>query len=95
MTTKKLPTLNPAILRDSASLGEAIDSLVRDDRRMQLHVREILHRQRELQKVANDEAWEAYLFLETAVNARDAALMDRIAKWGFEQGREFERARRR
>jgi hypothetical protein len=86
----KLPRLDPAILADDASLAEAIDGLTRDDRRMQQHAREIRHRQRELQDIAEEEAWSRYLHVEEAVNARLVELLSRVARWGFDQGREFE-----
>jgi hypothetical protein len=91
-TTPKLPRLDPEILADDAALAEALDALTRDDRRIRRHVREILHRQQQLQVLADDEMWSAYLHLEAAINARLVDLVGRIARWGFEQGREFERA---
>jgi hypothetical protein len=90
-TTPKPPRLDPAILADDAALAEALDGLTRDDPRMKLHVREILHRQRELQGLADDEMWSGYLHLEAAINARLVDLVGRIARWAFEAGREFER----
>ena len=89
--TPKLPRLDPEILADATSLAEAVDGLTREDRRMQLHVGEIRHRQRELQDIAEDEAWSRYLHVEEAVNARLVNLVGRIAAWAFEAGREFER----
>jgi hypothetical protein len=89
--TPKPPRLDPGILADDAALAEALDALARDDRRMQLHLREILHRQRELQSLADEEAWSAYLHLEAAINARLVDLVGRIARWAFDAGRAFER----
>lgn len=94
-TIPKLPRLDPAILADDAALAEALDALTRDDPPMKRHVREILHRQRELQDIADEEAWSRYLHVEEAINARLVDLVGRIARWGFEQGREFERRRGR
>ena len=90
-TTPKAPRLDPKILSDDTALAAAIDPLLRDDRRMQLHAEEILHRQRELQGLADEETWAGYLHLEAAINARLVDLVGRIARWGFEQGRAFER----
>jgi len=89
--TPKPPRLDPDILDDATALAEALDALTRADRRMHLHVREILHRQQQLQLLADDEMWSGYLHLEAAINARLVDLVGRIATWGFEQGREFER----
>jgi hypothetical protein len=90
-TPPNTPRLDPAVLADDAALAEALDALTRDDRRMQRHVHEILHRQRELQVLADDEMWSGYLHLEAAVNARLVDLVGRIARWAFEAGGAFER----
>jgi hypothetical protein len=89
--TPKLPRLGPEILADDVALAEALDALTRDDRRIRCHIREILHRQQQLQVLADEETWSAYLHLEAAINARLVDLVGRIARWAFEQGREFER----
>lgn len=92
--TPKPPRLDPRILADAASLAEALDALTRDDRRMQRHVREILHQQKRLQELSEDadDIWLAYLSVEAAINGRLVDLVGRIARWAFDAGRAFERA---
>jgi hypothetical protein len=61
---------------------------------MKHHVEEILRRQGRLQTAASDEAREAFLDLEAAVNARYSDALVRVARWAWSARREHERQRR-
>jgi hypothetical protein len=88
------PPIDPRYVGDDTALGAVIDVLIREDPRMQRHVLEILHRQRQLQEASAEAGWEAYLHLEIEVNARYHDALLRVARWGWGQGREHERKRR-
>jgi hypothetical protein len=91
MTIRPPPRLDPEIIANPLTLGCVIDEALRNDRQLQRHAREILDRQRRLQSLCDEPAWEGYLYVEEATNARSVELVQQVIGWAFEQGRRFER----
>ena len=94
MQTRSPRRLDPTILANPLTLGCVLDECARDDLRLQRHAREILGRQRRLQVLCDEPAWESYLHLEEQVNARSVELVQFVVAWAFEQGCLFERSQR-
>jgi hypothetical protein len=81
-----LPPLTPQVVGDDAALDLLLDQVIRGDQRLQLHQREIIHRQVDLRDAISTGAWKAYLFLEEAVSARSDVLVRLVLRWGFAEG---------
>lgn len=84
---KPRPTLTPAIVTDDAALTMAIEALLKSSASYRRQTRRVLGRQWELRVAIDDEdAWQAFLVVEAAVNARATDAMHTLVKWAFNEG---------
>ena len=90
-TRKPVPQLDQRVLRDPDALGVAIGELFDTEPDMKRHRRKIIRLQKRLRTLVTNEAWSAYLTLETAEAARLNDAVDLVAAWAFLQGRKRRR----
>jgi hypothetical protein len=84
--------LTPKKLKDEDALGDAIDRVIGSSKKSRTLTRRVLRAQRRLRRAVGDRAWQLYMALEEAVNARTLWEGDRLVGWAFCEGR---RRRRR
>lgn len=83
---RRLPRLDAEVLRNHDALSEALDQLLRRDRQLQRHHRDILRRSRAVRRLVDDHTWRAMLELEEVQIARFSDALDLVAKWAFSAG---------
>lgn len=86
-TRRGVPRLDQRVLSDPDALGVALNALFDSDPRMKQHRRKIIALQNWMRNLVTDEAWSAYLDLETASAGRLNDAIDLVAAWAFRQGR--------
>ncbi len=79
-------------LTDEDALGDVIDQVIGSSKKSRTLTRRVLRAQRRLRRAVGDRAWQLYLALEEAVNARTLWEGDLLVGWAFHEGR---RRRRR
>lgn len=85
--TPSPPTLTPAIVTDDAALTMAIEALLKSSASYRRQTRRVLRRQGELRVAINGEdAWQAFLAVEAAVNVRVTDAMHALVRWAFNEG---------
>ena len=89
--------LTPKKLRDPDALGDAIDRVIGSSRKSRKLSKKVRRAQLGLQTVLGcgaDDAWQTYLRVEEAVNARTLWEGERLVRWAFREGRRRRRRRR-
>lgn len=81
------PTLNPDVVADDETLGEAVDAFIGADPEARARRAEIVVHQEALRSAVDGDVWGLVLHLDELTNARWADLAVVIARWAFEVGR--------
>jgi hypothetical protein len=74
-------------LTDEDALGDAIDRVIGSSKKSRTLTRRVLRAQRRLRRAVGDRAWQLYMALEEAVNARALLQDDLLIRWAFREGR--------
>jgi hypothetical protein len=79
--------LTSKVLKDEDALGDAIDRVIGSSKKNRKLSKKVRRAQRRLRRAVDDRAWQLYMALEEAVNARALLQDDLLIRWAFREGR--------
>lgn len=79
------PKLTGAILQDEDALHAALDAVLGGTRELRRLSGAVLRAQESLRKSVGVRAWQRYLAVEEATNARNTAMLEAVARWALRQ----------
>ena len=81
------PNLTPSTARDTKALARRLEQLLTENAGHRSASAQITALQRMLRERLDDAAWDAYLDLEAAVNARESEDLRMVVRWAYSEGR--------
>jgi hypothetical protein len=86
--------ITPGIVADPDRVGEAIDEILHGNRELERIHGQIIRRQRDLRAVIDDAQWRAYMGVEELFNQRWALTLEVVARTFYRAGRRARKAGR-